>query len=77
VRTDGTVFAAYSRFGRAAIDALHSAMAVNMYPGRSLEAAAAVCGRTTVYTASFIIVVHMKPVDTFWAAVTIGFGTAE
>ena len=77
VGAGGAVFAAHACLNGAAPDTFHRSMAVDMFSGRSLEAAITVGSRTAVDTVLFISVVLMKPVNTFGTAITIGSRTAE
>jgi len=70
------VYTAHAALNGAAPDALHGAVAVNVFPGRSLETTIAVGGGTAVDAASFIVVVLMKPINAFGTAITVGGRTA-
>jgi len=76
VGTGGAVFAAHTWVDRTTPDAFHGSVAVDVFPGRSLEAAIAVRSRTAVDAVFFIFVVHMKAVDAFGTTVTIRRRTA-
>jgi hypothetical protein len=68
----GTMLTAHAVGGGAAVDAFVGAMAVDMFPGGSLETSVSVRGRTAVDTVFFIIVMPVKAVQAFRTAGTIG-----
>jgi hypothetical protein len=72
------VFAAHrvADYNGAAVDTFVAPVAVNMFPGGSLEAAVAIRRRSAVNTMFFVSIVLMKSVEAFGTAGAKFSGTA-
>ena len=71
------MYASHAGIGGAAVNAFHTTVSMNMFPGRSLKTAVTIGTGTAVDAVPVVMIVRMEPVCASWTAGAIVCGTAK